>query len=337
MFTKLLGWIVLHARSDATKEIEILVLRHQLAVLQRRTPRPRMSWTDRALIAALIRLLPVRRRLGLLVTPATVLRWHRQLITRRWTTQPTRPGRPAIPAGLRALIVRLATENPTWGYRRIHGELAGLGYQIGASTVWTILHTAGIDPSPRRAGPSWTEFLRAQAHAILACDLLHVDTITLRRMYAFFVIEHATRRVHILGVTAHPTGAWLTQQARNLLMDLDDAGHRWRFLIRDRDAKFTAAFDAAFTAIDVRIIKTPVRAPRANAIAERFVGSVRRELLDRTLIINHRHATVVLAEYQHQQDGLRGEVPLPVIGRGPFPRSLPPNPAGTLSMHWALR
>ena len=290
MFSKLLGWIVLRTRSDTTKEIEILVLRHQLAVLQRRTPRPRMTWTDRALIAALTRLLPVRRRLGLLVTPATILRWHRQLVARRWTTQPTRPGRPAIPAGLRALVIRLATENPTWGYRRIHGELAGLGYQIGASTVWTILHTAGIDPSPRRAGPSWTEFLRAQAHAILACDLFHLDTITLHRLYAFFVIEHATRRVHILGVTAHPTGAWLTQQARNLLMDLDDAGRRFRFLIRDRDAKFTAAFDAVFTAIDVRIIKTPVRAPRANAIAERFVGTIRRELLDRILIINQRHA-----------------------------------------------
>ena len=158
MFSTLLGWIVLRTRSDTTKEIEILVLRHQLAVLQRRTPRPRMSWTDRALIAALTRLLPVRRRLGLLVTPATILRWHRQLIARRWTTQPARPGRPAIPAGVRALILRLATENPTWGYRRIHGELAGLGYRIGASTVWTILHTAGIDPSPRgpvRPGPSF--------------------------------------------------------------------------------------------------------------------------------------------------------------------------------------
>jgi putative transposase len=176
MFTKVLGWIVLRTRSDTTKDIEILVLRHQLAVLQRRTPRPRMTWTDRALIAALTRLLPVRRRLGLLVNPATILRWHRQLIARRWTTQPTRPGRPAIPAGLRALVIRLATENPTWGYRRIHGELAGLGYQIGASTIWTILHSAGIDPSTRRAGPSWTEFLRAQAHAILACDLFQCAT-----------------------------------------------------------------------------------------------------------------------------------------------------------------
>src|SRR6188474_2078209 len=195
MFSKLLGWIVLRTRSDAIKDIEILVLRHQLAVLRRRTPRPRTTWTDRALIAALSRLLPVRRRLGLLVAPATILRWHRQLVDRRWTTKPTRPGRPAIPAGLRALVLRLATENPTWGYRRLHGELAGLGYQIGASTVWKILHTAGVDPAPRRAGPSWAQFLRAQAHGILACDLLHVDTITLHRLHAFFVIEHASRRV----------------------------------------------------------------------------------------------------------------------------------------------
>ena len=198
MFTKLLGWIVLQTRSDTTKDIEILVLRHQLAVLQRRTPRPRMTWTDRALIAALTRLLPVRRRLGLLVTPATILRWHRQLITRRWTTQPVRAGRPAIAAGLRALIVRLATENPTWGYRRIHGELAGLGYRIGASTVWTILNAAGIDPAPRRAGATWAQFLQAQATAILACDLFHLDTITLHRLYAF--LRHRARQPS----SAHP-------------------------------------------------------------------------------------------------------------------------------------
>jgi putative transposase len=305
MFSKLLGWMVLRSRSDTTKEIEILLLRHQLAVLRRRTPRPPMSWTDRAVIAALARLLPVRRRHGLLVTPSTILRWHRQLVARRWTTRPARPGRPAIPAGLRALALRLASENPTWGYRRIYGELVGLGYRIGASTVWKILHNAGIDPSPRRAGPSWGEFLRGQAHGIVACDLFHLDTITLRRLYVFFVIEHATRRVHILGVTAHPAGAWLTQQARNLLMDLEDAGHRFRFLIRDRDAKFTAAFDAVFTAIDVRIIRTPVRAPRANAIAERFVRSIRGELLDRCLIINQRHAAAVLRQYEHHYNDHR--------------------------------
>ena len=273
MFTKLLSWTVLRTQSDTAKEIEILVLRHQLAVLRRRTPRPRMTWSDRALIAALTRVLPIRRRIGMLVAPATILRWHRQLIARRWTTQPTRPGRPAIPAGLRALVIRLATENPTWGYRRVHGELAGLGYQIGASTVWTILHTAGIDPSTQRAGPSWAEFLQAQAHAILACDLFHLETITLRRLYAFFAIEHATRRVHILGVTAHPTGAWLTQQARNLLMDLDDTGSRFRFLIRDRDAKFTTAFDAVFTAIDIPSSRhrcghrEPTRSPNASSAA----------------------------------------------------------------------
>jgi len=210
MFAKLLSWMVLRTRSNAAKEIEILVLRHQLAVLQRRRPRPRISWTDRAMIAALGRLLPAHRRRGLLVTPATILRWHRQLVRRRWTTPHTRPGRPAIPTGVRALILRLATENPTWGYRRVHGELAGLGYQIGASTVWKILHTAGIDPAPRRAGPTWSQFLRAQAQAILACDVFHLDTITLHRLYAFFVIEHATRRVRILGVTAHTTGTWLT-------------------------------------------------------------------------------------------------------------------------------
>ena len=196
----------------------------------------------------------------------------------------------------------MATENPTWGYRRVHGELASLGYQIGASTIWTILHSAGIDPSSRRNGPSWTDFLRAQAHGILACDLFHVDTITLRRLYAFFVIEHA-RRVHILGVTAHPTGAWLTQLARNLTMDLEDAGRRFRFLIRDRDAEFTAAFDAVVTANHMQIIKSPVRAPRANAIAERFVGTLRRELLDRILIINRQHATTVLRTFeQHYND-----------------------------------
>jgi hypothetical protein len=180
----------------------------------------------------------------------------------------------------------MATENPTWGYRRIHGELARLGYRIGASTIWKILHSAGIDPSSRRAGPSWAEFLHTQVHAIIACDLFHLDTIMMRRLYAFFVIEHNTRRVHILGVTEHPTGAWLIQLARNPTMDLDDAGRRLPFLIRDRDAKFTAAFDAVFTATDMTIITTPARAPRANAIAERFVGTVRRELLDRIMIIN---------------------------------------------------
>jgi transposase InsO family protein len=271
-------------------------------------------------ITALTRLLPTRRRLGLLVTPSTILRWHRRLVSRRWTTQPVRASRPAIPAGVRALILRLASENPTWGYRRVHGELAGLGYQIGASTVWKIMRSAGIDPVPQRTGPTWAQFLRAQAHGIIACDLFHLDTITLHRLYAFFVIEHATRRVHILGVTAHPTGEWLTQHARNLVMDLDDVGRRLQFLIRDRDTKFTSTFDAVFAAIAVKIIKTPVRAPRANAIAERFVGSIRRELLDRILIINQRHAAVVLREYAHHYNSHR---PHRTLGQAAPLRPLP--------------
>jgi Integrase core domain len=320
MFAKLLSWMMLHARSDTKNEIEILVLRHQLAILQRRTPRRQIRWSDRAVIAALARLLPARRRHGLLVTPATILRWHRHLVRQRWTSQPVREGRPAIPAGVRALIVRLAIENPSWGYRRVHGELAGLGYQIGASTVWTVLNAAGIDPAPRRAGPTWAQFLHAQAHAIVACDLFHLDTISLHRLYAFFVIEHATRQVHILGVTAHPTGALLTQQARNLVMDLDDAHLRFRFLIRDRDSKFNAAFDAVFAAIHIQIIKTPVRAPRANAIAERFVGTIRRELLDRLLIINQRHAAAVLREFQRHYNDHR---PHRSLGQAAPARPLP--------------
>jgi putative transposase len=324
MFAKLLSWMVLHVRSDTAKEIEILVLRHQLAVLQLavlqpRTPQLRISWSDRAVIAALGRILPPRRRRGFLVTPAAILRWHRKLVRRRWTTRSVRAGRPAIPAGVRAVIVRLANENPTWGYRRIHGELAD-------SATRSAPPPSG-NPEHRRNRPLTTPGRTdlgavppSAGTAILACDLFHLDTITLHRLYAFFVIEHASRRVHILGVTAHPTGAWLTQLARNLLMDLDDANRGVRFLIRDRDSRFTAAVDAVFTAIDVRIIKTPVRAPRANAIAERFVGTIRRELLDRLLIINQRHAAAVLHEFERHYNGHR---PHRTLGQAAPSRPLP--------------
>ena len=299
IFCQLSAWMALLARSEASKTAEILVLRHQVNVLRRQAGRPRPSWADRALFSALARLLPKARHQTLFVTPGTLLRWHADLVRRRWTGKRQRPGRPPTSPSLRKVILRLAGENPAWGYRRIAGELAGMGRQVGASTVWAILKRAGIDPSPRHSGPTWTEFLRSQAHGILACDFFHCDTVLLTRLYCFAVVEHANRRVHILGVTAHPTADWVAQQARNLLMDLGDLVAQVKFLIRDRDSKFTSMFDAVFASEGIQIIKTPIQAPRANAIMERWIGSLRRELLDRILIINARHLRQVLAEYEH--------------------------------------
>ncbi len=275
ILTRVLSWLALLGRTDAAKDVEILVLRHEVAVLRRHNPRPKLSWIDRALLSALSRLLPVELRRLRLVSPRTLLRWHAQLVARRWTYPRRHPGRPPVRQPVRALVLRMARENPSWGYRRIQGELVGLGHQVAASTVWTILKAAGLDPAPRRTGPTWRQFLTAQAHvltaqahAILAVDFAHVDTVFLRRLYILVVIEHGRRRVHIAGITAHPTGTWVSQQARNLFMDLGDRAEQLRFLIRDRDSKFTAAFDAVFAGGDIRIIRTPVRAPRANAIAE---------------------------------------------------------------------
>src|SRR3981081_1758730 len=298
IFLRLISWAALLARSDTSKDAEILVLRHQLAVLRRQVARPRPSWADRAVISALARVLSTTRRRHLCVTPGTLLRWHADLVKRRWTFKRQPPGRPPTRPSIRALILRMARENPNWGYRRIAGELAGMGRQTGASTVWTILKRAGIDPCPRRSGPTWGEFLRAQAEGILACDFFHCDTVLLTRLYCFAVVEHATRRVHILGVTEHPTADWVAQQAHNVVMDLGDRAAQFRFLIRDRDAKFTSTFDAVFASEGIQIIKTPIQAPRANAIMERWVGSCRRELLDRVLILNARHLRHVLAAYE---------------------------------------
>jgi putative transposase len=313
LFCQVMRWLALLARSSVTKDAELLMLRHEVAVLRRQVARPRVDWADRAVLAGLARLLPRPTRHGLFVRPETLLRWHRDLVRRRWS-YPHRRGRPAVPADVRALVVRLASENPTWGYRRIHGELCRLGYRIGASTIWTILHRAGVEPAPRRSALSWRQFLRVQANGVLAVDFFTVDTVFLQRLYVLFVLGLATRRVHVLGVTPHPGGDWVTQQARNLLMGLESRVGQPRLLIRDRDAKFTAAFDAVFAAEGIQVLRTPVRAPRANAHAERWVGTVRRELLDRMLIVGCRQLRSVLAEYVDHYNGHR---PHRALGQAP--------------------
>jgi putative transposase len=296
IFCKVLGWLMLLARRSATKNAELLVLRHQVAVLRRQVARPRFDWADRAVLAGLSRMLPRSVWHGLFVQPATLLRWHRDLVRRRWT-YPHRRGRPTVAAEIQSLVLRLARENSTWGYRRIHGELCRLGYRIGASTVWTILRRAGVAPAPKRSALTWRQFLRAQAKGVLAVDFFTVDTVFFKRLYVLFVVEVATRQVHILGVTPHPVGAWVAQQARNLLIEVGDRIGRFRFLVRDRDAKFTTAFDAVFAAEGLKVLRTPVRAPRANAYAERWVGTVRRELLDRMVVFGCWQLRSVLAEY----------------------------------------
>jgi putative transposase len=329
IFLRLVCWVALLVRSDASKGAEILVLRHQVAVLRRQVARPRPSWADRAILSALARILTPAHRRHLFVTPGTLLRWHRDLVRRRWTFRRRRPGRPPTRPSIRAVVLSMARENPTWGYRHSAGELAGAGQRVGASTVWTILKRVGIDPCPRRLGPTWGEFLRAQAGGLLACDFFHCDTVLLTRLYCFAVVEHVSRRVHVLGVTAHPTADWVAQQARNLVMDLSDRVAQFKFLIRDRDAKFTSMFDAVFADVGIRIIRTPIQAPRANAIMERWVGSVRREVLDRMLIVNARHLAQVLVEYEAHFNGHR---PYRSLGQAAPLRVLPVSGTGDIKI-----
>ncbi|MEU4446532.1 integrase core domain-containing protein [Actinosynnema sp. NPDC050801] len=290
--------------SDRDKDREILALRHQIAILERQLgkDRPRFSPADRAFLAALLHRLPTAplHRLRLLVRPETVLRWHRDLQARRRAarSRPKRPGRPRTIRSIRLLVLRLAQENPAWGYRRIHGELLVLGIKIAASTVWQILKDAGIDPAPERTTTTWSAFLRSQADALMACDFFETTTLNGTRLHVLAVIEHASRRIRVLGATAHPTASWVTQAARNLAMDLEDEGRHARFLIRDRDGKYPALFDAVLADAGIQVVLSGVRIPRMNAIMERWIRSCRRELLDRTLIWNRQHLLHALREYE---------------------------------------
>jgi transposase InsO family protein len=296
LLVTMVSWLALLTRSSSCKEAEILALRHEVAVLRRATPKPHLCWSDRAVLAALARVLPKALRACRIVTPGTLLRWHRRMAAAKWR-QPRAPGRPPVPDEVVTLILRLARENRRWGVIRIQGELRRLGHRVAASTIRKILRAHRVPP-PAHRDDSWHAFLRAHAATLLATDFFHVDcVITLQRLYVAFVIETGTRRVHLLGTTAHPTGEWATQLARNLAGELEEAGHRFTHLIRDRDAKFTAAFDAVFASIGISVLPTAPQTPRMNAYAERFVRTVRAECTDRMLITGERHLHAIVSEY----------------------------------------
>jgi transposase InsO family protein len=310
----------LRRMSEFEKDLEILVLRHQLDILRRQVARPRFEPSDRALLALLSRLLPRRLWSTFLVTPATMLRWHRDAVRRRWTYPKRGPGRPSLDPDVVGLILRLARESPRWGYLRIKGELAKLGIAVSATTVRNVLRRNGLGPAGHRGGLCWSQFLRTQAAGILATDFFTVETVTLKRLYVLFFFEVSSRRVWLGGVTAHPDGQWVTQAARNLVMVAPPA----RYLIRDRDSKFTGPFDEVFGTEDTEVLRTPVRAPQANAFAERWVRTVRTECLDWLLICGRCHLERVLRDYivhYNAQRPHRGLNLRPPTWNGAVPRS----------------
>jgi transposase InsO family protein len=287
--------VIRSRRGLDVKDVELLVLRHELEILRRQVARPKLGVVDRALLAAAACHLPRASLEARLVTPRTLLRWHQAIVRRKWRQPPRRRGRPALPAEVRELVLRLARENPRWGHRRICGELRKLGLRVSSTSVRRLLARAGVGPAPRRTGPSWREFLQSQAASIVACDFFTVESVLLRRYYGLFFVAHGSRRVWLAGCTAKPTGAWVTQQARNLALDFSDKGIR--FLIRDRDSKYGGPFDEVFRSEGIQIVQTPIRAPKANAIAERFVRTIRSECLDWLLIFNRGHLEHVLRSY----------------------------------------
>jgi len=294
--------LLANSSNDLNSEVEVVVLRHQLMVLKRHVGRPRLRRRDRLFLAAMSRTLPRARWSSFVVSPQTLLRWHRELVKRKWTYKRiSAGGRPPISEQVRDLILRMGRENPRWGCIRVRGELLKLGVRVSATKIRTLLRATGLGPAPRRSGPTWSEFLRGQARGILALDFFTVETAWLRTLYVLFAIEVASRRVLVLGVTRNPDSAWVTQQARNLAVGERLGG--LRFLIRDRDSKFTGPFDEVFRSEGVTVIQTPVRAPRANAFAERWVRTVRTECLDWTVVFGRRHLEKVLRAYtSHYND-----------------------------------
>jgi len=295
-----LVWLL--ARPRRSKELEILVLRHELAILRRQARQPKLTRADRTLLAALSRSLPLVGWAGFSVKPETLLRWHRQLVARRWTYAHRAPGRPPLELSLRTLILRLARENPHWGYQRIGGELKGLDITVSATSVRKVLLEESLQPAPQRSQSSWRVFLRTQAASMLACDFLTVETAFLQRIYVLFFISLATRRIEYVASTSNPDGRWVTQQARNLVIHLGDE-HPFRFLIHDRDTKFSHAFDEIFRTEGIKVIRTPIEAPNANAHAERWVRTLRADCLDRILILGRRHLEHVLCVYRRHYRG----------------------------------